>query len=266
MAGEHFETSTEAPPRLDDPNKSFAQVAVEPPLPKTNGTEKVEGVNGVNSNGHSNGDASSSRPSTPPGPQPVDPQVIEPPKTYADVAIDPPQSQSHLSTGFKHNGHPAKSPGEYEGSGILDAPPQSPTRSAFRKPRTRKSMSELKGKSPSTTSLNSEDTLYESYHHNGQLTSIKPPEDYEENLAVDEREKPRTNGTNKKGEQELQIASGRIAGEGWDKSGYVVSQIRYCNHANRSGTESDGHLSMSLSSVASRLPSCSCTPSPSVSP
>lgn len=78
----------------------------------------------------------------------------------------------------------------------------------------------------STSSLNSEDTLYESYHHNGQLTSIKPPDDYEENLALDEKERKRkTNGASSKGEQELQIASGRIAAEGWDRSGYVI-----CSH------------------------------------
>jgi hypothetical protein len=245
MAGEHFESAAEAPPRLDDPDKSFAQMAVEPPTPETNGTKKDEGVHNVKTNGHANGDASSSEPSTPPGPQLIEPHVIDPLKSYAEAAVEPPpsQSQSHLTNGFKHNGQPAKSPGEYEGSGILDAPPQSPTRSAFRKPRTRKSMSELKSKSASTTSLNSEDTLYESYHHNGQLTSIKPAEDYEENLALDGKEKSRTNGTTKKGEQKLQIASGRIAGEGWDKSGYVSLslQVPHCIHTDRSGIESDGH-------------------------
>jgi hypothetical protein len=81
------------------------------------------------------------------------------------------------------------------------------------------------GKNMSTTSLNSEDTLYESHHHNGQLTSIKPPEDWEENLAVDERE--RRGGTGKKGEMELQVASGRIAAEGWEKSGYALSSRTY---------------------------------------
>jgi hypothetical protein len=78
----------------------------------------------------------------------------------------------------------------------------------------------------STTSLNSEDTLYESYHHNGQLTSIKPTDDYGTNLTrAEEENEPVLNGKGSKGEQELHIASGRIAAAGWERSGYVFGVL-----------------------------------------
>lgn len=213
MSGEEMPAPT-TPPRLDEPEKSYAEVAVNPPpvqqQQESNGSRKRGGKSEEKTNGHVNGDSEGSSSSTPP-------QLVDPLKSYAEAAVEPPPP----TNGIKHNGIAVKSPGEYEGSGILDAPPTSPTRSAFRKPRTRNSKSELRNKSASTTSLNSEDTLYESYHHNGQLTSIKPPEDYEENLALDERERRPRNSASTKGEQELQIASGRIAAEGWDRSGYV---------------------------------------------
>ena len=215
--------ASDAPPRLDEPDKSYAEAAIEPPpASQTNGVKKSEeGANGVKEGANvvkTNGTSSSSGPSTPP-------HHTDPLKSYADAAVEPPPSSNNLNgIHLKHNGAPAKSPGEYEGSGILDAPPTSPTRSGFRKPRTRNSRSDLKENSQSTTSLNSEDTLYESYHHNGQLTSIKPPQDYEENLALDERKRKPTRGNNgAKGEQELQIASGRIAAEGWERSGCVYT-------------------------------------------
>lgn len=205
------ETMTAPPPRLDDPPKSYADAAIEPP-PQTNGVQQKRTDNAHSSNGQDSSGALDSSPSTPP-------RLDDPDKSYAQAAVErPPQSN-----GQKLNGMPVKSPGEYEGSGILEAPPQSPTKSSFRRPRAKGSRSSLRGKSMSTTSLNSEDTLYESYHHNGQLTSIKPTDDYELNLAQDEKErKPIRDRKSTKGEQELEIASGRIAAAGWERSGYVV--------------------------------------------
>jgi len=215
-----------APPRLDEPRKSYAEAAVEPPpaQAQANGVGKSEegGEEGAYVNGSKSNGAS-----TPPN-------HVDPHKSYAEAAVEPTPPSTNGSLNVRHNGSLAKSPGEYSGNGILDLPPTSPTRSSFRKPRTRNSRSDLKDKekenqrnyhspqkSQSTTSLNSEDTLYESYHHNGQLTSIKPPEGYEENLALDERERKvkKQSGKSAKGEQELQIASGRIAAEGWERSG-----------------------------------------------
>jgi 2-acylglycerol O-acyltransferase 2 len=224
-----IDTMSATPPRSDDPPKSYAEVAVKPP-PRTNGSEKHDPTPAHSLNEHVEPESST--------PSPSDPSCLDdPPKSYAEAAIEPPPQ----TNGHQTNGTYAKSPGEYEGSGILDAPPLSPTRSSFRRPRTKDSRSSLKGKSMSTTSLNSEDTLYESYHHNGQLTSIKPTDDYEENLARDEKERKATsNGKASKGDQELQIASGRIAAEGWERSGSVFcfSALFVC--ANIS-TAYDGH-------------------------
>lgn len=157
-------------------------------------------------------------------PAPPPPRLDDPKKSYADAAIKPPP-QTDGDEPVKTNGNGithAKSPGEYEGSGILDAPPSSPPRSHHKRVRSRGSRSSLKINGfTSSTSLASEDTLYESYHHDGRLTSVRPPEDYEHNLTLTEKEKkPLTNGVSTKGEQEAKIASGRVAAAGWDSSGY----------------------------------------------
>lgn len=76
-----------------------------------------------------------------------------------------------------------------------------------------------------------ENVVYEKHDdgNGGQLTSVKPTEDYEKNLKTVEKEfKPITNGkkeSSSKGEQELELTSGRVASAGWEKSGYVFCYV-----------------------------------------
>jgi len=62
--------------------------------------------------------------------------------------------------------------------------------------------------------------VYQKYQdgEGGHLTSVKPPEDYEQNLELDEKERKSPHASTKR-EQELGLESGRVAAAGWERSG-----------------------------------------------
>lgn len=170
-------------------------------------------------------------------------RLDNPSKSFSEAISEPP-SESHglpnnpLSTRNGNNNYKAvQSPGEYEGAGILDAPASPPR--GHKRLSSRSSRGSLNGVKSSKRKGSSdekvEDVVYEKHEDgNGrQLTSVKPTEDYEKNLKTDEREyKPKTNGKKKekasKGEQELELTSGRVASAGWETSGYVVPCVYAC--------------------------------------
>lgn len=199
-------------------------------------------------------------------------RLDSPPKSFAKVTLELPSEPNGLP-----NNHPGtqndsrnykavQSPGEYEGAGILDAPP-SPTR-GHKRLSSRSSRSSLRGaktlKKNGSSDEKAEAVVYEKHEdgNGGQLTSVKPTEDYEKNLKTDEKEyKPITNGKKEekssKGEQELELTSGRVASAGWEKSGYVVQCAYACGRL-LTWIVFVLRLSMCLLSVACRLAlSCS---------
>jgi hypothetical protein len=117
-------------------------------------------------------------------------------------------------------------PGEYAGTGLDDAL-RSPVRSRHRKTGSRgsgKSNGISNTKPSSSTSsessvldANDYNLVYERYNdgEGGRLTSIKPADDYEQNLKQRDRGKP-PNGSTK---GELDLVSGRQAAAGWERSG-----------------------------------------------
>jgi 2-acylglycerol O-acyltransferase 2 len=159
-------------------------------------------------------------------------RLDHPSKSFAQVTSEPPAESNGLPNGspehsaIKYNA--VQSPGEYVGAGILDAP-VSPAR-GHKRLGSRGSRGSLNGvKSPkkqlSIGSENSDNVVYEKHSdgNGGQLTSVKPTEDYEKNLKQGQREeKLNANGASAtKGEQELELTSGRVASAGWERSGHV---------------------------------------------
>lgn len=163
-------------------------------------------------------------------------RLDHPSKSFAEATLEPPSKSNGLPNnppGTKNSSNNYKavqSPGEYEGAGILDAP-ASPTR-GHKRLSSRSSRGSLNGikstKKKGSTDEKVENVVYEKHDdgNGGQLTSVKPTEDYEKNLKTVEKEfKPITNGkkeSSSKGEQELELTSGRVASAGWEKSGYVL--------------------------------------------
>jgi len=164
-------------------------------------------------------------------------QLDHPAKSYVEATLEPPSEFNGLPNnppGQTGGGYSAvQSPGEYVGAGILDAP-ASPTR-GHKRLGSRSSRGSLNGiKSPKKKRLGesaeADNVVYEKHSdgNGGQLTSVKPTEDYEKNLQQVEKEaKPKTNGISSptKGEQELELTSGRVASAGWERSGYVMRCI-----------------------------------------
>jgi hypothetical protein len=195
------------------------------------------------------------------GPEPLD----HPAKSFAEAALEPPSESNRLPNnppgwaGSKYSA--VQSPGEYVGAGILDAP-TSPTR-GHKRLSSRSSNRSLNGiKSPqkkrSSEEEKSDNVVYEKHSagNGGQLTSVKQTEDHEKNLKQTEKEaKPKTNETSSptKGEQELELTSGRVASAGWEKSGYVrFDSYTARSNANILITVFALHLSMSLSNAVFR--------------
>lgn len=136
-------------------------------------------------------------------------------KSYADAAIEHPPNGAHL----KHDLdgiHDLDGRGEqYTGEGMAESP-----RSPTRKPHRRVSSKSMNG----TTSRDVSDGLQpklvqEKFEgkDGDTLTSVKPPNGYEENLKLDKKERPQKH---KRAPSE-NLVSGRKAGAGWEKSAYV---------------------------------------------
>ena len=117
-------------------------------------------------------------------------------------------------------------PGEYTGAG-LDDTPRSPMRSRHRKTDSRGSgksngISSMKPSSSTSSEssvldANGYNLVHEKYDDGdgGRLTSVKPADDYEQNLRQGEKQKKPKVST--KGE--LDLVSGRQAAAGWERSG-----------------------------------------------
>jgi 2-acylglycerol O-acyltransferase 2 len=154
---------------------------------------------------------------------PVDVITPNPPdmpsKTYADAVVEPPPPKIN---GVHDGEKPApaaysavKSPGEYTGSGILDAP-TSPAR-GHKRLGSRSSRNSLKAKEVKKKSSDEENGLvYEKYQdgNGAHLTSLKSTEEYEEGLKQDKKELQHHSP-----ERERKLASGRVAAAGWERSG-----------------------------------------------
>jgi hypothetical protein len=143
-----------------------------------------------------------------------------PAKSYAEAAVEPPPAPK--TNGFlevdslQSNGNlPVLSPGEYVGKGILDAP-TSPVR-GHKRLGSRSSRNSLKTNGVKKKSSGDENELVHEKYQDGKggiLTSLRSTEDYHVALEQDAREKKRHSSTH---EQEL--ASGRVAAAGWERSG-----------------------------------------------
>jgi 2-acylglycerol O-acyltransferase 2 len=146
-----------------------------------------------------------------------------PSKSYAEAAVEPPpapKTNGSLEVDLSQiNGNlPVKSPGEYVGKGILDAP-TSPIR-GHKRLGSRSSRSSLKTNSVKKKSSSDESELVHERYQDGKggiLTSLRSTEDYHLALEQDAREKKRHSSST----QEQELASGRVAAAGWERSGLV---------------------------------------------
>lgn len=167
-------------------------------------------------------------------------RLDHPSKSFAEATLESPSESSGLPNnppGIQNGRNDYKavqSPGTYEGAGILDkpaSPPRGHKRLSSRSPKG--SLNGVKGPRKKGSSDDKvENVVYEKHEdgNGGQLTSVKPTEDYEKNLKTDEKEyKPIAKGKKEektsKGEQELELTSGRVASAGWERSGYVVRRV-----------------------------------------
>jgi len=145
-----------------------------------------------------------------------------------------------ITTNGGSNGHPTTSgsdaidlpgpstPGEFEGRGLGEAP-QSPTIKGHKRIGSRSSKGTLRerqkdekpkhdsteepGDVPKVEQENDDTVVY----HNGhsKLTSLRPADDYEASLRLDQMERTRNDNG------QLVLRSGRIPSAGWERSGYV---------------------------------------------
>lgn len=196
-------------------------------------------------------------------PEPSRPEEREeqhlPPKSYSDAAQEPPPASYPSKTNGMRPLDPPTPP-EYSGAGMGDAP-QSPGR-GHKRVSSKPSDSKLNGNGNVQKERMSENgsivrEKYVSANGSGDLlTSIKPSDDFEEELRQDETERKKRRG---------ELVTGRRAGAGWERSKYGVSPRSFCANANAIITGSGGPLSMSLYSDASRPQWSSSTPCPSPS-
>jgi hypothetical protein len=142
-----------------------------------------------------------------------------PSKTYADAVVEPPPPKTngiHDGDAPSHTDNDAvKSPGEYSGSGILDAP-TSPVR-GHKRLGSRSSRNSLRAKEVKKKNSSEENNLvYEKYQdgNGAHLTSRKSTEEYEEGLDQDKKEMQHHSP-----ERQRELASGRVAAAGWERSG-----------------------------------------------
>jgi hypothetical protein len=142
-----------------------------------------------------------------------------PAKSYAEAAVEPPPPPAKTNGWLEvdssdSNGNlPVKSPGEYVGKGILDAP-TSPVR-GHKRLGSRSSRNSLKTNGVKKKD-SSEELVHERYQdgRGSRLTSLKSTEDYHLALEQDAREK-----TLAASQEEQELASGRVAAAGWERSG-----------------------------------------------
>ncbi|KAJ9626453.1 diacylglycerol O-acyltransferase 1 [Taxawa tesnikishii (nom. ined.)] len=134
-----------------------------------------------------------------------------PGKSYADAASDGSPTSTGSGTYLRYS---ADGTGEqYEGQG-MDEAPRSPTRD-FRRAHKRVSSKNMNGDRKEANEGAQTKLVYEKFHNGDRLTSVKPSDDYEQNLRQDEREMPREQ---EKASSKDELVSGKRAGAGWEKS------------------------------------------------
>lgn len=149
-------------------------------------------------------------------PQPASPVPARlrrpvPGKSYADAASDGSPTSTGSGTYLRYS---ADGTGEqYEGQG-MDEAPRSPTRD-FRRAHKRVSSKNMNGDRKEANEGAQTKLVYEKFHNGDRLTSVKPSDDYEQNLRQDEREMPREQ---EKASSKDELVSGKRAGAGWEKS------------------------------------------------
>jgi hypothetical protein len=140
-----------------------------------------------------------------------------PSKSYAEAVVEPPPPTAtngwlEVDSSESNGNLPVKSPGEYVGKGILDAP-TSPVR-GHKRLGSRSSRNSLKTNGIKKQS-SSDELVHERYQdgRGSRLTSLKSTEDYHLALEQDAREKTPSS------KEEVELASGRVAAAGWERSG-----------------------------------------------
>jgi 2-acylglycerol O-acyltransferase 2 len=120
-----------------------------------------------------------------------------PPKLYVEAVKEGPGDDYGMT-----NGDTSKSNGTANGS-------------AYKHDKKRKDVDEKK-------------VIYEKHvNDNGEvLTSIKPSENYEDSLKHNGETAPREKGHERPAKRQDELASGRQAGAGWERSAYVPSILQ----------------------------------------
>jgi len=151
-----------------------------------------------------------------------------PPKSYADAVNEPPNQNGDTATL------------------VLDKPEEAaPNGPAY------PCASMVNGQS------NQDRVIYEKHtSHNGEtsLASIKPSDDHEESLRHNAKSAPREKkSTRPSKRQNMQLASGRRAGEGWQRSAYGICIFLPAQLLLMANTEFAGLLSVSRCNDGFRL-------------
>lgn len=202
-------------------------------------------------------------------PEPADPEERAehnlPPKSYAD-------SVSHSTGQYGVANGPATlsaEPADPQERAEHDLPPKSYADSVVQAPATTQNGDGLRlpngdgphqGVNGDGKKKDEDKLVHEKYtSHDGKtsLTSVKVDEDHHQSLKHSKKTAPR--GSNTKGKRQetpKELASGRKAGAGWERSAYeplmIFSPLVIGLFANRPMLVFDGHRSMSLSNGGCR--------------
>jgi 2-acylglycerol O-acyltransferase 2 len=139
-----------------------------------------------------------------------------PPKSYADAA----EEALHQRPIANHN---KSDNSAYEGKGRDGAPASSIT-----KVHEKTSLTKINGKNGAKKSSSANGPppgiLIEKYQdHKEPLTSVEVPQDWNEQLRLDKKEKP----SKHRREVSDSLVSGRKAGAGWDKSRQAIRKLTH---------------------------------------
>ena len=163
-------------------------------------------------------------------PEPADPQERAehdlPPKSYADTVAEPPRQNG----GAIDPGVLKSEPADPKKRAEQDLPPKSYADSVVQPTRQNGDAAGLSNGQSNGTVMNGEakkldedKLVYEKYtSQDGQtsLTSVKVDDEHHESLVHSEKSAPRDQKKSKKHDAPKELASGRRAGAGWERSAY----------------------------------------------
>lgn len=182
--------------------------------------------------------ASSTNGPTALNPEPADPQIRSehnlPPKSYADSVSQSTQQNGGVDEPGALNAEPAD-PQERAEHNLL---PKSYADSVVRSPPARNGAAsgQVNGTvhhklvNGDVKELDDGKLVYEKYTSQGgetSLTSVKVDEEHHQSLKHSEKTAPRDNKKVKKQDTPKELASGRKAGAGWEKSAYEHSPMSF---------------------------------------